>query len=353
MRRSSTSILLLTALVLGCGAADEPGRPPPRPAAPLTLPKVLCAAGSRPARACRPADEVERWLASPDLEILGAAGTPSGIQGARVLTLRYPGPPAVVFRAKWRAQSTWTRKNDPRRELVAYAIQKLYLAPHEYVVPPTAAHCFPLAMYRMRVWPSARASFRDVSCVLGFLSYWLEDVEGLKGAREQGWFRSHDDALDDDLFEDNPHYRASVANMNLLTYLIDHADTHSAQFVIRRDPQAPAVYSVDNSMAFGVKRNTRVRVDWARIQVPALSRRATERLRQASIDGLSSIAELELRPGGRLVPVTPAPRHAEPAGIRWIGGRLVVGMTVDELDMLRERLTELLLAIDRGELKLF
>lgn len=346
---------LLTWVAAGCGAADEPDRPPPRPAAPLTLPKVLCTPvpdGAEPPP-CRSAEEVERWLASPDLEILGADSTPSGIQGARVLTLRLPGPPEVVFRAKWRAQSTLTSKNDPRRELVAWAIQKLYLAPHQVVVPPTAAHCFPLDMYRGRVLASARASFRDVPCVLGYLSYWLEDVTGIKDAEREGWFRSHDDALDDELFAANRIYRESVADMNLLTYLIDHADTHRAQFVIRKDPRAPMVYSVDNSMAFGVKRNTRVRVDWAEIQVPALPARAVERLRAADIDALSSIAELELAGGGRLVPVAPRPRAAEPAGIRWIEGRLVIGMTVDELDMLRDRVTDLFLAIDRGKLELF
>ncbi len=354
MRRSPIAFLALFAAI-GCGAADGPSRPPPVPAAPLTLPKVLCGTvpSGAPARPCRPADQVERWLASPDLEILGVANTPAGIQGARVLTLRVPGPPEVVFRAKWRSFATLTSKNDPRRELVAFAIQKLYLEPDEYVVPPTAAHCFPLDVYRARVYPAARASFRDVPCVLGFLSYWLEDVAGLKQARREGWFRSHDDALDDDLFADNPLYRESVADMNLLTYLIDHADTHTAQFVIRRDPKAPAVYSVDNSMSFGVKKNTRVRVDWSEIQVPALSRRAIERLRAADLDRLSSIDESRLAGRGRLVPVAPKKRRAEPAGVRWIQGRLVVGMTVDEIAMLRQRVTRLLHAIDRGEVKLF
>ena len=347
--------IILTAIAAGCGAADAPDRPPPRPAAPLTLPKVLCAPvpDGSPAPPCRRPDEVERWLTSPDLEIIGVASTPAGIQGARVLTLRVPGPSPVVFRAKWRAQSTLTRKNDPRRELVAYAIQKLYLEPERYVVPPTAPHCFPLAAYRARVLPGAQASFRDVPCVLGYLSYWLEDVSGIKDAARQGWFGSHDDALDDDLFARSAIYRESVADMNLLTYLIDHADTHRAQFVIRRDPQAPVVYSVDNSMSFGVKRNTRVRVDWAEIQVPALSRRATERLRTADLDALTSIAELELAGAGRLQPVTPRRRAAEPAAIRWIDGRLVIGMTVDELAILRERATRLLYAIDRGEVKTF
>ncbi|HEU5060195.1 MAG TPA: hypothetical protein VFU21_26870 [Kofleriaceae bacterium] len=346
---------LLTLLATGCGAADAPDRPPPRPAAPLSLPKVLCGpvADGAPPRPCRTVDEVERWLSSPDLEIVGADSPPSGIQGARVLTLRLPGPPEVVFRAKWRAQATLTSKNDPRRELVAYAIQKLFALPDRVVVPPTAAHCFPVDMYRAQVLPGARASFADVPCVLGTLTYWLEDVTTIVDAEREGWFGSRDDALDEELFAENRIYRESVADVNLLTYLIDHADTHRAQFVIRRDPQAPLVYSVDNSMSFGVKRNTRVKVDWARIQVPALSRRAVDKLRAADLDALSSIAELEVRAGGRLAPVAPRRRAAEPAGIRWIEGRLVIGMTVDELDMLRDRVSHLFLAIDGGEVKLF
>jgi len=341
--------LLLTLVLAGaCGAADEPDRPPPVPAAPLTPPTVLCVAGVE--RPCRRAEDVERWLASADLEILGAAQTPRGIQGARVLTLRHGD---VVFRAKWRPQSTLTSRNDPRRELVAYEVQKLFLRPDEYVVPPAAAHCFPLDVYRAYVLPGALPSFRDVPCVLGYLSYWLEDVESLADAREQGWFRSQDDALDDDLFAGNPRYRESVADMNLLTYLIDHADSHQGQFLIRRDPQVPAVYSVDNSMAFGVKHNHRVKVDWSKIHVPALSGHALDRLRDAPVDSLSSIAELELHARGRLKPVAPRRRAAEPAGIRWIQGRLVIGMTVDELAMLRGRMRALLAAIDRGDLKRF
>lgn len=349
-------LLVLTHLALACGAADEPGRPPPVPAAPLSLPKVLCVGAPEPPVPCRSAAEVEAWLASPDLEIVGVAMTPAGIQGARVLTLRVPGPPEVVFRAKWRAQSTLTRRNDPRRELVAYAVQKLFLDPDEYVVPPTAAHCFPLADYRAQVLAGAAPTFRDVPCVLGYLSYWLEDVASIKQARREGWFHSDGNALDGELFADNPFYRSSVANMNLLTYLIDHADSHAAQFVIRRDPRAPAVYSVDNSMSFGVKKNRRVKVDWSEIQVPALSRRSVDRLRRAPLDRLASLCELELgagAPAGRLTPVAPHPRAAEPAAIRPIDGRVVIGMTVDELARLRDRIDRLLLAIDRGEVKLF
>jgi len=53
------------------------------------------------------------------------------------------------------------------------------------------------------------------------------------------------------------------------------------------------------------------------------------------------------------VPATPRRRAPEPAGIRWIQGRLVIGMTVDELAMLRQRIDALLAAVDRGDPKQF
>jgi hypothetical protein len=303
---------------------------------------------------CRSAAEVESWLMHPDLEILGVSQTPAGIQGARVLTLRMPGPPPVVFRAKWRAQSTKTSKNDPRRELVAYAVQKLFLEPDEYVVPPTAAHCFPLDVYRRLVRANARASFRGVPCVLGYLSYWLENVQTIKEAGRAGWFDWDGDSLDDDLFEENPIYRDSVANMNLFTHVINHADTHSKQFLIRKNPQVPVVYSVDNSMAFDAKKNTKVRVDWAEIQVPSLTRRTVERLRDAAtaIDRLGSV--MDLKHNHRAGLLTPVPPRGKPSrtGLAWIEGRLVLGLSDFELDMLRDRVTNLLLRVDRGDIKL-
>ena len=77
------------------------------------------------------------------------------MQGARILVLRRGGD-GEVFRVKWRAQSTTTSRNSPRRELAAYAVQKLFLEPEEYVAPPTAPHCFPLEAYRAAVDRKAR-----------------------------------------------------------------------------------------------------------------------------------------------------------------------------------------------------
>jgi hypothetical protein len=39
-------------------------------------------------------------------------------------------------------------------------------------------------------------------------------------------------------------------------------------------------------------------------------------------------------------------------GLAWIEGRLVLGLSDFELDMLRDRVTNLLLRVDRGDIKL-
>jgi hypothetical protein len=354
--RAPRLALLAAASLLAC----EPDPPPvvgsnPPPAAPLTTPTQLCRSRG-PDIPCRDAREVEELLARADLEIVGAAKTPAGIQGARVLTLRAPGP-GVVFRAKWRAHSTTSKRNSPRRELAAYAVQKLFLDPDEYVVPPTAAHCFPLAPFRKLVDRKARATFRDVPCVYGILSYWLEDVQSLKGARRAGWFDGvYHHALDLKLFEDNETYRASIADVNLFTYLIGHSDSHQGNFVITLEPDAPLVYSVDNSLSLGLPKNRKLKPhhDWSHIQVPALRRGAIDRLRKASdaVERLGTVAVLEVKKG-QLVQTKDSGGPPSLTGLDLVGDRLSVGLTSDEIAGVRRRIAELMRRLDRGQVRLY
>ena len=349
----------LTILVaaLACGETDDAeDRRVPEPAAPLTGPDQLCRDSSR-GRPCRTPGEVEAWLADPELEILGSAPPPAGIQGAMVLTLRVPRLMPVVFRAKWRAHSTTTARNSPRRELAAYAIQKLFLEPGEYVVPPSAPHCFPLEAYRARVDRKEQATFRQAPCVYGILSYWLEDVESLADAAEEGWFHGqHHHAFDPQLYAENAAYRDSISRVNLLTYVIGHADSHAKNFVITRDSAAPLVYSVDNSLSLGLKKNPRLdaRHDWSNLQVPALPREAIARLRAAvpRLDRLAVIAELEPR-GDGMAPVPPS--RAEPGahGMEWRDGRLRIGLTAAEVGDVRVRVALLLQQAAAGGLRLY
>lgn len=343
---------------VACTTSDDTGdRHAPEPAAPLTQPDQLCRASTH-GRPCRTVSEVESWLDDRGLEILGVAQPPTGIQGALVLTLRAPRLVPVVFRAKWRAHSTTTTRNSPRRELAAYAIQRLFLDEDEYVVPPTAPHCFPLEAYRAQIDGKATATFKEAPCVYGYLSYWLEDVESLSAAAEEGWFHGqYRHAFDPRLYADNAPYRDSISRVNMLTYLIGHADSHAKNFVITGDSSAPVVYSVDNSLSLGLKKNARLdpRHDWSTFKVPSLPRAAVERLRaaQGELDRLAAIAMLEPR-GGQLVPAAEVPRVKPDAlGLEWTGGRLRVGLSTAEIGEVKVHIALLLEKVERGEIELY
>lgn len=354
--RLTLASLLSISLACSTGSDDGGDRQSPEPAAPLTQPDELCRA-STGAKPCRTAAEVESWLSDPELEILGAAQPSTGIQGALVLTLRAPRLVPVVFRAKWRAHSTTTTRNSPRRELAAYAIQKLFLDPDEYVVPPTAPHCFPLEAYRARVDGKASATFREAPCVYGYLSYWLEDVESLAAAAVDGWFHGqYRHAFDPTLYARNPAYRDSISRVNMLTYVIGHADSHAKNFVITSDSSAPLVYSVDNSLSLGLKKNARLdpRHDWSTLKVPSLPRASVERLRAASheLDRLAAIAMLEPR-SGVLVPDEVRRTRPNALGLEWAGGRLRVGLSAAEIGDLEVRIALLLQKVDGGEIRVY
>jgi hypothetical protein len=255
VKRCSALLGCLAALSVGCGQSLAP------PAAPLTPPTAWCAGTQR--EGCRSTAEIEGWLGSPELAIVGAASTSTGIQGAKVLTLSVPGAAGpVVFRAKWRAYSTLSPINDPRRELAAYHVQRLFVDPSEYVVPPTHGHCLDLAEYRRHVDPTAQPTFHGFDCVFGMLSYWLENA------------RTPADVYDPELYRESAVYRRSVSNLNLLTFLINHGDSHARQFLMVDRRDGPRVYAVDNSLSFGTFVNTDIgaALDLSRLQVPALPR---------------------------------------------------------------------------------
>jgi len=346
--------LLCVAVLAGCHAST----PLAAPAAPLTEPQILCT-DAEPAVECNRAEQVEAWLRDPRLMILGSSAT-GGTQGAKILTVAVPRAEGrTVFRARWRPLSSESLTNDPRKELGAYAVQKLFLEPHEYVVPPTTGHCFALEPYRRTVDRQAARSFEDHAgrCVFGILSYWLENVADPKGARKAGLW-SADDILDEKLFEQNVGYGKSVADLNLFTYLIHHGDSHDQQFLITKDRLRPHVYSVDNSIAFRSIKNPMLlfRRDWSNIQVPAVSRRSIARLQGLGEQPWERLAVIEQyrERGGDLVPEAPGtvagPRDA---GLRWAGAGLQVGLTDAEIRGVRDRLLQLIRDIEDRDVRTF
>jgi hypothetical protein len=302
---------------------------------------------------------VEAWLRDSRVRILASAAA-GGTQDAKVLTLAVPEQSGErVFRARWRALDSESLINDPRKELGAYAVAKSFLEPHEYVVPPTSGHCFPLEEYRARVDTKAPPSFEKegVECVFGILSYWLENVAPPKGAREAGVWRK-EGILDEELFRSDATYRKSVSDLNLLTYLIHHGDSHDKQFLLTKDRPSPRVYTVDNSVTFESVKNpmTLFREDWSAIRVPELSERSLERLLALSADDWSRLNAIETyrKRDGQLSSAPPdAPIGPPDAGVRWVGLGLQIGLTETEIAGVRHRLSELVNRIRRGEVRTF
>jgi hypothetical protein len=340
-------------VALGLAACKGP-RPLAAPAAPLTPPSRLCAVGEQPPE-CRSARRVEELMSGP-LEILGVAPTPSGQQDARILTLRSRlSGRDVVFRAKWRAQSTGGIVNEPRKELAAHAVQKLFLDETELATPPTVAHCFPIDEYRAFV-PDERASFDGVDCVLGFLSYWLESVRTARAARQDGLLSGVGESFwDAERFEKDAMYRRSVANTNLMTYVTRHGDPHNAQFLLEPTPQGLRTYVVDNSIGFLSIKNPIyfIREDWSQIRVPRLPKRSIERLRALTDEDFASLAtvtELERRGRQLAVVAKPAAVKSDETAMSWQGSRLRIGLSHDEIALVQSRVRDLLARPDLARL---
>ena len=346
-----TWLSVLVSLVSLVGCAKHV--PLAAPAAPLTPPTRLCSANEGEPE-CRSATEVEALLSGP-LEIIGLDGMPGGMQGAKLLTLRTHGRSGdSVLRAKWRSQTTEGLINEPRKELAAYAVQKLFLDETELVVPPTVAHCFAIAQYRT-FESTARASFPGADCVFGFLSYWLEDAQTVGAAREHGLLGTGAGIWDARLFERDPEYRHSVSNGNLLTYLINHGDAHEDQFVLQSNPRGLRAFVVDNSIAFRSIKNPMLllRQDWSQLQVPALSPKSIGRLQHltdSDFERLGNVSELELREGV-LVQTSPAePLQSDGTTTSWHGSRLRIGLSQGEIELVAKRTRDLLSRPDLDQL---
>jgi len=286
-------------------------------------------------------------LLDGQLEILGMADTPSGMQGAKLLTLRAHGRRGeVVMRAKWRAESTGDLVNEPRKELAAYAVQKLFLNESEYVIPPTVAHCFPVAQYA-RFDAKAKPTFAGTNCIFGYASYWLEGVQTVSAARRSGQLGKGEGIWDAQLFARDPEYRESIENSNLLTYLINHGDAHGEQFVLQRFPRGLRAYVVDNSIAFRSIKNPMLllRQDWSHIQVPALSPGAVARLHNLTppdFARLGNVSELALHDGALANEHPSTPLTSDGTTMTWTGSRLRIGLTEGEIALVQAQTEELL-----------
>jgi hypothetical protein len=331
--------VLALALVAACGER--------RPA--WSLRRQVARLGTtvpRPPRAIpMPAATALALLESDPFEVRRIERVGKGVTGAARATIEFPRRKRTL-EVKWKVvppkdADGWN--NTPRKELAAHALQRWFLEPGDYVVPPTALRCVPLARYR-RFDEAAQSSLEGPDCVLGLLSAWLQDVE----VPETLW--------DPERFLREPRYAAHRADFNLFTYLVEHRDGRAGNFLVPTDAADPHVFSIDNGIAFGGLVYNYLVTNWDTLHVPALRRAAVARVRRlgpADLDALLVVAELRADRDGVLRHVRPGPVVDPERGTRVGPGFIQLGLTRAEVDAVAERRARLLERVDRGEVPLF
>lgn len=225
--------------------------------------------------------------------------------------------------------------NSPRRELAAWEVQRWFLEPADYVVPPVTLHCLPVEALRPfdRDAEPQLDRLRDDGCVLGAVSLWLDDLEVA------------DDIYSPERFYADPAYAWHMANFDLFTYLVRFGDGAPANVPTSTDPENRRVFAIDNGMSFSGLRNP-FAPDWSGLRVPALPAESVARLREVSDDDLEALGQL-------------AVVVRDDGGVRQRAGEgggepvLALGLTQAERRAIRERIARLEEMISREGIALF
>jgi len=290
-----------------------------------------------------PAEALERQLATEPFSIVAAEISRPTVRSDITLKAEVSFSGNPPFRVKLRRAEPGAEdsNNRPRYELAAYELQKLFLEPAEFVVPPTALRTMPVAEL-LPYAKQARPTFRGSEDVLVVLQYWLQEVKVVA------------DAYSSKLFATDAGYARHVGQLNVLTYLIEHGDANLGNFLVSRAASSPRVFSVDNGIAFAFNDSDRGNT-WSRLRVPELPADSVERLRAVTLD------ELQRRLGvlvqwrlvdGRWVAEPPGENLGPQRGVRQQDGVVQLGMTRAEIAQVDRRRMELLEAVDEGRVGL-
>ncbi len=236
--------------------------------------------------------------------------------------------------------------NSPRRELAAFAIQKFFLDPVDFVVPTFGVRCTPLEEWRTRNTGSP-AHIAGTECALVSYAFWLKDVT------------LPDPLYDEQRFLADARYAYNLANFNLLTYLVDHHDQRLGNALVSKNDTDRRVFAIDNGTTFGpffFNWFYPPSFSWREIRVPAIPRNAVNRLRKLSeedLEALGVIMQLEADQDGILRIEEPGDPIDEDEGVNVRGTTLQLGLTEDEIEDVWERIEDLLEDIDDGKIGIF
>ena len=291
-----------------------------------------------------PVAELEQLLTHEPMKVLSAEISRPKAKGDITLKAEAAFGDHAPFRVKVRKAEPGadTFNNVPRYDLAAYELQKLFLDPAEYVVPPTALRMMPLPELA-KYSPDLRPTFPGADEVLVVVQYWLNDVA------------VYADVFDAKRFEEDPVYARHIGQLNVLTYLIEHRDSNAGNFLISRAETGPRVFSIDHGVAFASEDSDRGEL-WKVMRVQRLPADVVARLRQITPaileQKLAVLAQWQLK-DGTYAAVPPGPNFSKLSGVRRKDDGVQMGLRSNELARLQRQLTNLLKRIDRGDITTF
>ena len=309
-------------------------------AAPLLL-GLAATAAAQDSNITQPIADLERLLAAEPLVITQAEISRPKAKGD--ITLRadvsFGGAPPLRVKLRKAEPGANSFNNVPRYDLAAYELQKLFIDPAEYVVPPTALRMVPLADFA-RYSPGVERTFSQADQVVAVVQYWLSDITVVA------------DVYDPARFDADPVYARHIGQLNVLTYLIEHGDANVGNFLIGKAETGARVFSIDHGVAFASEASDRSKV-WKDMRVRRLPADTVDRLRkitpQLLQDRLGVLAQWQLQ-GAQYAPVAPGENLSVNRGVRREGGSLQMGLTKSEVSAVYRLLTRLLERIDAGEI---
>jgi hypothetical protein len=288
-----------------------------------------------------PITDIETRLREGGLAFIDYRG--SRAQGDRTqrVTIQFPDSVVLVAKLARAPKGGGVFNNEPRYELAAYEIQRLFLDPVDYAVPPTVVRALPLSYLRTHD-PNVSSTFDGIESVVVVLQYWLAQV-------------TPDDFYDRDRARRDSLYAYHLGIFNILTYLIRHNDENVGNFLVSQAETLPRVFSVDNGVAFESQVSDRG-FAWRNIRVERLPRSTIERLRSVTPErlreALGVLVQFEVQ-NGMLVAMPPGPNLDEGRGVRRSGTTIQFGLTSREIRGVESRLRSLLEDVDKNKIRVF
>jgi hypothetical protein len=289
----------------------------------------------------QPVADLERLLAAEPLAIVSAEISRPTAQGDITLraSVSFGGAEPLLVKLRKAEPGADVFNNVPRYDLAAYELQKLFLDPAEYVVPPTTLRFIARTDF-VKHQRDVQRTFSGADQVLAVVQYWLQDIA------------SPPDVYDPARFDADPRYARHIGQMNVLTHLIDHRDTNLGNFLIGKAAVGARVFSVDHGVAFASADSDRGD-DWRQMRVKRLPADTVARLRSITLaqleERLAVLAQWRLE-GDRFVPVARGPGLSTRRGVRREGNELQMGLTAREIVGVHALLGRLLKRIDANEI---